>query len=364
MEGGLMRKSCLKGLLLPVILIFILSQTACRAGDQAAIIDDIVAQYVESGDIHGSVLVAEQGTVLYEKAFGTANLEWDIPNEVDTRYRIYSMSKQFTALLVMQQVEEGKIDVHQPITTYLPYYRRDVGDRVTVHHLLSHTHGIAEHYERLPAFLVPEPTRELVETYFSNELDFEPGSQWRYSGLLGYILLGAIVESVTGQPYEQVLQERILDPAGMVHTTYLDYHRLIPKRAADYRRTENGIEHRIQAYPMRADGATAIVSTVGDIMRWDQALYDNTLLSKEYQDEIFTPQVAQYAPYYYGYGWYIADLDFDGEEKRIHYHTGGGGCIIFRSPMDRQTILILGNLRSDKLYDIGLEILTAIQADE
>lgn len=356
-----MRKSHWKGIFLLTSLSFILLHSACQGAGKAARIDEIVSAYVESGDIHGSVLVAEQGKMLYEEAFGTANLEWDIPNEVGTRYRIYSMSKQFTALLVMQLVAEGKIVLHQPITTYLPYFRKDVGDRVTVHHLLTHTHGIAEHYERLPVFLVPELTREAVETYFSNELDFEPGSQFRYSGLLGYILLGAIIEAVTGQPYERVLQERIFDPAGMVHTTYLDYHQLIPKRAADYRRTENGIEHRIQAYPMRADGASGIVSTVGDLYLWDQALYSYELLSKAYLDEIFTPQVTQHTPYYYGYGWYIADLDFGGEEKRVHYHTGGGGCIIFRLPMDRQTVIILGNLRSDKLYDIGIEILRALQ---
>ena len=356
-----MFKSSLVNCILPVAMSFILSLSACQGGGQAAKISEIVEAYVESGDIHGSVLVAEGGEVIYEQAFGTADLEWNIPNTVDTRYRIYSMSKQFTALLVMQLVEAGKIDLNQPISTYLPYYRKDVSEKVTVHHLLTHTHGIAEHRERLPIFLVPEPTREAVEKYFSNELNFEPGSQWRYSGLLGYILLGAIIESVTGMPYEQVLQERILDPTGMTNTVYLDHRQLIPNRAADYTRTERGIEHRIQAYPMRADGASGIVSTVRDLLLWDQALYSNTLLAKPYQEEIFTPHATQHAPYYYGYGWYIADLEFGDEEQRIYYHSGGGCCMIFRLPADRQTVIILGNLRSDKLFNIGLELLGALQ---
>jgi CubicO group peptidase (beta-lactamase class C family) len=329
-----MYKSYLKGMYLPVVLIFFLSQTACQAGDKAVIINDIVAAYVESGDIHGNVLVAKQGTVLYAKAFGTANMEWDIPNEVDTRYRIYSMSKQFTAMLVMQLVEEGKIDVHKPISTYLPYYRKDVGERVTVRHLLTHTHGIAEHYERLPVFLVPEPTREMVEKYFSNELDFEPGTQFRYSGLLGYILLGAIIESVAGQPYEQVLQERIFDPAGMGNSTYLDYRKLIENRAADYTRTDHDIEHRIQAYPIHADGASGIVSTAGDLLLWDQALYSNALLSKPYQDEIFTPRVIQHTPPLYGYGWFIANLVLGGEVKRILLPYGWG--VVYHFPIRRR----------------------------
>ncbi|UCE07527.1 MAG: beta-lactamase family protein [bacterium] len=339
-------------------------QTLCFAQDKAAKIDEIVIQYVESRDIHGTVLVAEKGTVLYSKAFGLANMEWDIPNAVDTKYRIYSMSKQFTALLVMQLVEADKLDVKKPISYYLPYYRKDVGNQVTIHHLLTHTHGIAEHYERLPSFLVPEPTQELVGKYFSNELDFQPGTNFRYSGLLGYILLGAIIESITGKPYEKVLQEKILDPAGMENTTYLDYRKLIKNRAADYMQTNQGFEHRIQAYPLHADGASCLVSTVGDLLLWDRALYSNTLLSQPYQDELFATHVTQNAPYYYGYGWYIADLDIGREKKRIFYHTGGGTCIIFRSVTDRQTVIILNNLRSDKLFDIGIEILTNIHENQ
>jgi len=347
-----------------VALNFIVSQPVCFAQDRAVSIDEIVARYAESGDIHGTVLVAVRGIVLYSKAFGLANMEWDIPNQVDTKYRIYSMSKQFTALLVMQLVEAGELDVHRPISDYLPYYRKDVGDQVTVHHLLTHTHGIAERYERLPPFLITEPTQELVEEYFNNELDFQPGTNFRYSGLLGYILLGAIIESVTGKAYEEVLQDRILDPAGMEHTTYLDYRRIIENRAADYQETDQGYEHRIQAYPVHADGASGLVSTVGDLLLWDQALYSNSLLSKPYQDELFVPQVTQPAPYYYGYGWYIADLDIGEENKRIFYHTGGGTSIIVRSVTEGHTVIILGNLRSNRLFDIGVEILASIQESE
>ncbi len=357
----LMNKQFAKYIFTAVVLNFIMIQTLCFAQDKAIIIDEIVIRYAESRDIHGTVLVAEKGIVLYSKAFGLANMEWNIPNDVYTKYRIYSMSKQFTALLVMQLVEAGKLDVKKPISDYLPYYRKDVGNQVTVHHLLTHTHGIAEHYERLPSFLVNEPTRELVEKYFSNELDFQPGTNFRYSGLLGYILLGAIIESVTGKPDEKVLQEKILDPAGMGNTTYLDYRKLIKNRAADYTKTNQGFEHRIQAYPIHADGASCLVSTVGDLLLWDQALYSNSLLSKLYQDELFAPQVTQGPSYYYGYGWYIADLDIGGENKRIFYHTGGGTSIIFRSLTDSQTVIILNNLRSDKLFNIGIEILANIQ---
>ena len=348
---------------LAVLNVFMF-QILCSSQEITTQIEDIVIKYVRSGDIHGTVLVAEKGTVLYSRAFGMANMEWEITNAVDTRFRIYSMSKQFTAMLIMQLVEEGKIDLQTPIAEYLPYYRKDVGNKVRVHHLLTHTHGIDEGYEKLPPFLMTEPTQELVEKYFSNVLNFQPGTNFRYSGLLGYVLLGAIIESVSSKPYEQVLQAKILDPVGMKNTTYLDYRRLIKNRAIDYARTDQGFEHRIQAYPVHADGASCLVSTTGDLLLWDQALYSNTLLSEPFQQELFKPHVTQYSPYYYGYGWYIVDLDIGGKNKRLFYHTGGGTSIIFRSVRDAQTVIILNNLRSSKLFDIGIEILTQINENE
>lgn len=343
------------------ILSLIIFQSISSAQDNTARLDELINNYTESGHLNGVVLVAEDGNVIYSNAFGLANMEWDIPNKVDTKFRIYSMSKQFTALLIMQLVEAGKIELNRAISEYLTYYGKDVGSKVTVHHLLTHTHGIAEGHDRLPPFLVTEPTKELVMKYFNNGLDFEPGSNFRYSGLLGYILLGAIIESVTGRSYEEILRENILDPVGMKNTTYLDYRKIIRKRASDYTKTDNGFVHRIQAYPRNADGASCLVSTVKDLLLWDQALYSDKLISEKYKDILFSPHVTQRAPYYYGYGWYIADLDIAGENKRIFYHTGGGTCIIFRSVTDNQTVIMLNNLRSDKLFGIGIEILTLIK---
>ena len=343
--------------LLLSLLLYIIIGGLCFAQDKNAKIDQLVTAYIDSGDIHGVVLVAEKGEIIYTRANGLANIEWDIPNTIDTRFRIYSMSKQFTALLIMQLVEAGRIDLQKPITEYLPWYRSDVGSKVTVHHLLTHPHGIVEGYDRLPLFLIPDPTRQLVEKYFSNPLDFEPGSDFRYSGLLGYTVLGAIIEAVTGQPYHIVLKYNILDPLGMNQSTYLDYHQLILQRASDYFVTERGIEHRIQAYPLNADGASCLVSTVKDLLIWDQALYGEKLLITKYRNLLFTPHVTKFKPYYYGYGWYLADIEMNGKIKRIHYHTGGGTSIIFRSVEDQRTVIMLNNFRSNNLYQIGLALL-------
>ena len=349
-----------KAFVLIILFILLSFNPSFLAQDRISSIKELVKDYTRSGHLNGVILIAENGKLLFAQSSGLANIAWGIPNDIETKYRIYSMTKQFTALLVMQLVEAGKIDLHKPITTYLPYYRRDVGNKVTIHHLLTHTHGIEEGYNRLPPFLVLDPTQELIEKYFSNELDFQPGEKFRYSGLLGYIVLGAIIESVTGKSYRQVQQKNILDHLRMKNTFYLDYQKIIEKRASDYFRTSSSFEYRIQAYPVNADGATSLVTTVEDLLLWDQALYTDKLLSEKYINLLFTPHVKVDDHRYYGYGWYISDIDIGSKKKRIYYHSGGGTGLILRSTSDQQTIITLNNLISNKLYDISIEIITLL----
>jgi CubicO group peptidase (beta-lactamase class C family) len=178
------------------------------------------------------------------------------------------------------------------------------------------------------------------------------------------MLLGAIVESVTHKSYAEVVQTEILDPAGMTNTTYLDFKKLIPQKATDYIREDGQIVHRIQAAFADGNGASGLVSTVEDLLLWDSALQSNLLLSQQYQDELFKPQVTKYAPYYYGYGWFLADLTINDRLTRVEYHSGGGSCFIMRNVAEGHTIILLNNIRSDNLYDISLELLTAIQSDQ
>ena len=348
--------------IIPFIISFVLIffNLSISGQDRISEIKKVVSKYTESKDLHGVILVAENGKMLFAQSSGMANFAWGIPNDIETRFRIYSMSKQFTAMLILQLVEEGKIELKNSISAYLPYYRKDVGEKVTVHQLLTHTHGIEEGYDRLPPFLVLDPTRQLIEKYFNNNLEYPPGQKFRYSGLLGYIVLGAIIESVTGDSYRDVLQKNILTPAGLKNTYYLDYRNIIDNRASDYFRLKDGFEYRIQAYPVNADGASCLVSTVEDLLVWDQILYTNKLLSDEYMKIYLSPQVTEHAPQYYGYGWYISDTEIAGETKRIFYHSGGGTCFILRSISERHTIIILNNLISNNLYNISIEILNLL----
>jgi len=160
-------------------------------------IDGLVKQYNEYGQFNGSILVADQGKVIYEKGFGMANMEWGIPNGPDTKFRIGSITKQFTAALILQLVDEGKIKLDGRLSDYLPDYRKDTGEKVTIHQLLNHTSGIPS-YTSNPEFF-PKHSRnaygvpEFVKTFASGDLEFEPGSKFSYNNS-GYTLLGAIIE--------------------------------------------------------------------------------------------------------------------------------------------------------------------------
>ncbi len=239
------------------------------ATSRAAKIDEVMTAASKYRLFNGSVLVSENGKVIYKKGLGMANMEWNIPNAPDTRFRLGSITKQFTAALVLQLVEQGKIKLDGKITDYLPDYRKDVGEKVTIHQLLNHTSGIPS-YTGLAKF-IEEASRnsysvdDFVKKYASNDLEFEPGSKFAYNNS-GYFLLGAIIEKVTGKTYEQVLKERILDPLGMKNTGYDLSGPVIAKRAAGYVKTPVGYRNAPYLDMSIPYAAGSLYSTVEDLL--------------------------------------------------------------------------------------------------
>jgi len=228
-----------------------LSQNGARktSQDHAAKIQEALALAHKYRQFNGTVLVAENGKIIFKQGFGMANMEWGIPNTPDTKFRLGSITKQFTSMLTLQLVEQQKIKLDGKISDYLPDYRKDTGDKVTIHHLLTHTSGIPS-YTGQPGFFEnvsrnPYKVDEFVKKYASGNLEFEPGTKFSYNNS-GYFLLGAIIEKVTGKPYEQVLKENIFDPVGMKDTGYDHYDTLLQKRAAGYTKTADG--YRNAAY--------------------------------------------------------------------------------------------------------------------
>ncbi len=273
--------------------------------DKARKIDEFIQVYHDYGRFNGTVLVAEGGKVIYKKGFGPANIEWNIPNKPDTKFRIGSITKQFTSMLILQLVEQGQIDLEGKLSDYLPYYRKDTGEKVTIHHLLTHTSGIPS-YTSMPNFFEevsrdPYPVDEFVKQYCSGDLEFEPGSKFVYNNS-GYFLLGAIIEKITGKKYEEVLKERILDPLGMKNTGYDHYNTIIPGRAAGYSTTFDGYDNAPYLDMSLPYSAGSLYSSVEDLYLWDQALYTEKLLSKKMKNLLFKQHVPRMGGSY-GYGW-------------------------------------------------------------
>src|SRR6185369_14222828 len=258
------------------LLAILAFQVSAVAQSKANKIDDLMSLYHKYGQFNGSVLVADNGQVVYKKGVGLANMEWNISNAPDTKFRLGSITKQFTATVILQLVEQGKIKLDGKITDYLPDYRPDTGARVTIHNLLTHTSGIPS-YTSLPGFLQnvsrnPFKVDEFIKKYASGDLEFEPGTKFVYDNS-GYFLLGAIIEKVTGKPYEQVLKENIFDPVGMKNTGYDHWQTILAKRATGYTNTPRGYETAAYLDMSIPYAAGSIYSTVEDLYLWDQALY-------------------------------------------------------------------------------------------
>jgi len=332
------RNSSFTAAFLAILFILFSFQAQSIAQDKATQIDEFVKLWHETGTFNGTVLVAEKGKVIFKKGYGLANMEWNIPNKPGTKFRIGSITKQFTSMLIMQLVEKGKIDLQGKLSDYLPYYRKDIGDKVTIHHLLTHTSGIPS-YTRNMAHLEevhqdPYPVDEFVKKYCSDNLEFEPGSKYRYNNS-GYFILGAIIEAMTGKPYADILLEKILVPVGMKDTGYDRPVPLIKNRAAGYSITFDGYVNADYMNMSLPYAAGSLYSTVENLYKWDQALYTDKLLSKKMKKEIFKPHVASGDESYYAYGWRISKRSFPKSKEKVKSVSHGGGINGFNTFIER-----------------------------
>jgi len=304
---------------------------AGSANDISAI-DEYLTHWHETGRFNGVVLVAKDGETIFQKGYGLANREWGIPNTPDTRHKIHSISKQFTTVLVLQLAAEGVIELDGKLTDYLPSYRRDTGDRVTIDHLLRHTAGIPCYINDSDRRSEEQPVyewrarydrKQFVADFLSDDLMFEPGSEFKYSNT-GYYLLALVVEAVTGKTYEENLHQRILEPLGMHNTGVDSDDRIIPRRASGYRKAPGGYINVEYDNPDNLIGAGNLYSTVGDLLVWNLALLTDRVLPAPWREKMFEvyseePGVAHaYSVNYFTY------RGPSGEEVRFTGFSGGG----------------------------------------
>jgi CubicO group peptidase (beta-lactamase class C family) len=339
-----------------ILLLLLFVAVPSFAATHAERIDALISAYNKMRQFNGSALVAEKGSVILQKGYGLANMEWQIPNTPDTKFRLGSITKQFTSMVIMQLVSEGKIKLDDKITTYLPDYRKDTGDKVTVRNLLTHTSGIPS-YTSIPGFFQnqsrdPYAVSDFVKKYTMGDLEFEPGSKYVYDNS-GYFLLGAIIERVSGKSYEKNLQERIFDPLGMKDSGYDHSNTVIAHRASGYVLTPGGYENAPYLDMTIPFAAGSLYSTVADLYKWDRALYTDKLLSPELKKAVFTPNLNDYA-----FGWVVRKSKLDNQAEVNMVMHGGGingfNTTINRFPDTQDLIVLLDNTsRGDKLDDLA-----------
>lgn len=341
-----MKNSSISQMRVTLSFLLLITTFPVFAQTKAEKIDAIVKQYIENKQFNGSVLVAENGKVIFKKGYGMANMEWGIANAPDTKFRLGSITKQFTAMLVMQLVEKGKIKVNDKITAYLPDYPKATGDKITVHHLLTHTSGIPN-YTDFPKFfetLSREPFTpdDFVKKFSDLPLEFEPGSKFSYSNS-GYFLLGVLIEKVTGESYAQVLKEQITRVLHLTDTGYDLHDPILTKRAAGYEKKGSKYVNAPYLDMSIPYAAGSLYSTVEDLYRWDQALYSDKLISDASKAILFTPYLSNYA-----YGWGVSKMTVGALQDSLQVIEHGGGIngfntLITRLPKDKHFIVLLNN---------------------
>lgn len=316
----------------------------------------IMKTYHDYNMFDGSVLVAENGKIIYKSAFGKANREWDIANTPDTKFMIGSVSKPITAMLMLIQVEKGLVDLNKTIADYLPAFKGKPSAKITIKQLLSHTSGMPNYditKDFFPRISRQNFTREeYIKTYIDSALAFEPGTRYLYSSW-GYFTLGYIMEKVSGKSYAQLMKEDIFDKIGMNNSGSYYHTQIVKNRATGYDYSlgdYTSSDFRDQSNTM---GTGDIYSTVEDLFKFHLAIQNNTLIGKQLTKEMLTPGLK---PADYGYGWFNKNFKYTPTDSvTSNFHLGmteGFISFLLRIPSTNSLIVILSNSSPTDFFGI------------
>ena len=304
----------------------------------------------------GAVLVARDGVPVVSRAWGWANAEWEIPNTPETKFRLGSITKQFTAAVVLRLGQRQALKLDDPVCRHLDPCPA-AWQPVTVRHLLTHTSGIPS-YTGLPDYratmMMPRTVEQMVGVFRDLPLEFQPGEQFKYNNS-GYFLLGVIIEKVSGKTYEQALDDEIFGPLGMKDSGYDWNEPLLPRRAAGYARRDGGLVNARHLDMQQPYAAGALYSTVGDLLKWDRALYTDRVLPAAAREAMFTPFKGNYA-----LGWTVNPPDRAVSGRRQVGHGGGingFSTMILRVPEDRVAVIVLANVENVNAGNIARDLM-------
>lgn len=323
---------------LSLILLCLLLAAACGRREPCRRMDQVVQAHVKAEQFSGAVLVARGGRVLLERGYGDAEREWQVPNTPATRFRLASITKQFTAAAILLLAERGKLDLEAPLKKYFTD-APPAWDAVTVLELLNHTSGIPD-YLSAPDYAatkaLPATPQQLLARFRDRPLDFAPGTRWAYSNS-GYVLLGLLIEKLGGMSYADFLSQNIFEPLGMRDSGYDDGQAVIPRLASGYRRGYGPIVPAQFRHQSTLYAAGGLYSTTGDLLRWDRALYGGKLLSATSLKKMTTPGLQQA-----GLGLLVLPL----EDHLVYAHGGGvdgAHTMMVHDPALDSVVIVLSN---------------------
>ncbi len=337
--------------LLALCLLLGLPRPAEGAGRPLPLPTQVTA-YAERHQFSGTILVERGARTLVSRAFGLADRAFAIPARPDTRFRIASITKLFAATLILRLAERGALDLDAPIQRYLPDYPGGGADRVTIHQLLNHTSGLAQFdrvasldqalREGIEQYQRPQTAESLLRRCCSGALVREPGGAFDYNNA-DYIVLGRIIERLTGKSFEQVLGEEILQPLGMRDTGIARQGAIIPRLAPTYywRGEADGWMNDLPVYHENWDAAGAMYSTAPDLLLFARALYGGELIGRPMLARMLTPGLDDY-----GYGLWSYQITRGGRVYRVAKRPGsimGANAVLYRLIDLDMTIILLAN---------------------
>jgi CubicO group peptidase (beta-lactamase class C family) len=319
-------------------------------------IDDLLAAHARVNGFSGSVLLASRGTPLFAKGIGLANVEWQVPNTTKTKFRIGSITKQFTSMLVMQLREQGKVKLEDSVCVHVSPCP-EAWKPVTIHHLLTHTSGIPT-YTGIAAWratnMMPKTIDQMLAIFRDLPLEWVPGEKYAYNNS-GYFLLGVVIEKISGKKYEQALQDMILTPVGLGDTGYDWSKTIVPRRASGYTGRGDSLANAPALDMQQPYAAGSMYSTVEDLLKWDQALYTDRLLPAAAKQLMWTPFKDNYA---YGWGVPAPVAAAFGGHRRLAHSGGinGFSSMIVRLPDPNVTVIVLANNNTVNASSIARDV--------
>jgi len=332
---------------------------------QSSNTDKFINSYVLSHKFSGTILIQENDHVRYHHSFGFANRQFSIPNTNETKYKIASITKLFTSVLIMQLFEQGKVNLNRSIKTYLPDYSGNGGDKITIRHLLNHTSGLPyvgpkskEEALRngMEELQMPHSIDEIISKYYSGELVNEPGKVFNYSNG-EYIILGKIIEKIYGKSFEDVLRQQITNPLGMNCSGLLFQYRIIDNLSDSYFTMNDsiGLVNDLPVYIQNWYSAGAMYSNTSDLSKFSDALFSIKLLKTKTLDLLLQPGLDKY-----GFGIWVYDIGIKDKTYKVIKRPGdimGAQTMFIYLPDKKLSIIILANTDAVNLDDFSSEII-------